>query len=122
MTTIELTEDKLRLTVRGFDVVLAFKKHLEVPLRHVKGAEVGVAPEARERLSHSLRIPGTRLPGIVTAGSYYELGRWMFWDVHSGDNAITIWIEHERYDAIVVDVEEPANVVASINTKLPTAH
>ncbi len=118
MTNIELTEDKLLLTVRGFDVILALKKHLEVALAHVKGAEVGVAPAARERLKSSLRLPGTYLPGIITAGSYREDGRWMFWDVHSGEQAITIWIEHERYDAIIVDVDEPAAAVEKIRARL----
>ena len=121
MTTIELKHNKLLLTVHGFDVILSFKKHLEVPLAHVKSAEVGVAPAAREQLRHSLRVPGTSLPGIVTAGSYVEDGRWMFWNIHSGERAVTIWIEHERYDAIVVDVEDPAAIVERINARLATA-
>ncbi|HWE28255.1 MAG TPA: hypothetical protein VHB97_09650 [Polyangia bacterium] len=118
MTTIELIDETLQLTVRGFDVVLALKKHLVIPLAHVTRADLGVAAAARERLHHSLRMPGTSLPGIVTAGSYVEDGRWMFWDIHSGDHAITIWIEHERYDAIVADVDDPAATVARINARL----
>lgn len=118
MTTIELTDDKLELTVRGFDVVLALKKHLSVPLAHVTRVETGVAPGAREQLRNSLRMPGTYLPGIITAGSYVEHGRWMFWDVHDGERAITIFVEHDRYDAIVVDVDDPAATVARIRQRL----
>lgn len=43
----------------------------------------------------SLRLPGTHLPGLVTAGSHAERGRWMFWNSKTGKNAITIRIEHE---------------------------
>ncbi len=118
MTTIELTDDKLELTVRGFDVVLALKKHLSVPLSHVTRVEVGVAAEARDRLRDSLRMPGTYLPGIITAGSYVEHGRWMFWDVHSGEQALTIFIEHEKYDAVVVDVDDPVAAKARIDARL----
>ena len=118
MTTIELTDDKLELTVRGFDVVLALKKHLSIPLTHVTRVEAGVAAEAREHLRNSLRMPGTHLPGIVTAGSYVEHGRWMFWDVHSGERAVTIFIEHDRYDAIIVDVDDPTATVARIEERL----
>lgn len=114
MTTIDIAGDKLVLTVRGFDVVLALKKHLEVPLSRIKRAEVGVAADAQERLRQSLRMPGTYLPGIVTAGSYLEHGRWMFWDIHSGKQAITIFIEHDKFDAVVVDVDDPAATVARI--------
>ena len=118
MTTVDIVGDHLELTVRGFDVVLALKKHLTVPLTHVTRVEVGVASEARERLRNSLRMPGTYLPGIVTAGSYVEHGRWMFWDVHSGEQAITIYITHERYDAVVVDVDDPAATVARLEARL----
>jgi hypothetical protein len=118
MTTIETTHEALVLTVKGFDVILALKHRLEIPLAHVLGAEVGVSDEVRERLRQSLRLPGTHLPGIITAGSYTEHGRWMFWDIHSGDNAITIRIAHERYDRIVVDVEDPASAVAAITAAL----
>jgi hypothetical protein len=118
MTSVESTHDKLILTVHGFDVILALKHRLEIPLQHVLGAEIGVADEVRERLRHSLRMPGTHLPGIITAGSYVEHGRWMFWDIHDGANAITIRIEHEKYDRLIVDVEDPASTVAAITTAL----
>ena len=114
MTTIEILGGKLQLTVNGLDVILAFRRHLEIPLEHVRGAVVGITPEAKARLVDSLRIPGTHLPGVITAGSYVEHGRWMFWDVHSGEHAITIAIAHEHYDAIIVDVEDPAATVAKI--------
>jgi hypothetical protein len=118
MTEIALAADKLVLTVKGFDVVLSFKHHLEIPLAHVARVELGVAAEAKDRLHESLRLPGTSFPGIITAGSYREHGRWMFWDIHSGDHAITIWLRHDRYDAIVVDVEDPAATVDKINWRL----
>jgi hypothetical protein len=115
MTTLEILDGKLHLTVKGLDVILAFKRHLEIPLEHVKSAVVGITPAAKEQLSHSLRVPGTHLPGVLTAGSYVEHGHWMFWDVHhTGEHAITIDITHERYQAIVVDVEDPAATVAKI--------
>jgi hypothetical protein len=118
MTTVETTHDKLVLTVHGFDVILALKHRLEVPLAHVLGAEVGVSDEVRERLSHSLRLPGTHLPGIITAGSYLEHGRWMFWNIRTGKNAVTIRIAHDKYDRIIVDVEDPASTVALVTTAL----
>lgn len=122
MTEIAIADDKLVLTVRGFDVILALKHHLEVPLAHVARVEVGVAAEARERLRESLRMPGTHLPGIITAGSYVEHGRWMFWNIHRGDHAITLWLRHDRFDALVVDVADPAAEAARITTALESAH
>ena len=121
MTEIALTADKLTLIVHGFDVVLALKKQLEIPLAHVERVEGGVAPEAEARLRHSLRMPGTYLPGLVTAGSYVEDGRWMFWNIHKGERAITIWLRHDRFDALVVDVQDPTAEVARISAALRSA-
>ncbi len=118
MTTIEINDGKLHLRVRGLDIVLALKKELTVPLSHITRAEVGVAADALDRLHHSIRMPGTAIPGVVIAGSYRESGRWMFWDIHSGEQAITIWLTHEHYDAIVVDVADPATTVGQINGAL----
>ena len=119
MTSIEATHDKLVLTVRGFDVVLALKHTLEIPLAHVLGAEIGIDDALRERLRGSLRMPGSHIPGVITAGSYVTHGSWMFWDVHGdGDKAITIAIAHEKYDRVVVDVEDPHAAVASIRTAI----
>lgn len=118
MTEITLTDDTLTLTVRGFDVILALRHHLEIPLSHVARVELGVAAEARDHLRESLRLGGTHLPGIVTAGSYVEHGRWMFWNIHSGEHAITLWLHHDRFDAIVVDVADPPAEVSRITARL----
>jgi hypothetical protein len=98
------------------------KHRLEIPLSHVVGADVGVSEEVRERLQHSLRLPGTHLPGLITAGSYAEHGRWMFWNIKTRKNAITIHITHEKYDRVVVDVEDPASTVAAIRTAIGAVH
>jgi hypothetical protein len=118
MTTIETTEGKLALTIHGLDVILAFTHRLEIPLSHVVGVDVGVSDEARVRLQHSLRLPGTHVPGLITAGSYAEHGRWMFWNIKTGKNAITIRVTHEKYDSVVVDVEDPASSVAQIRSAI----
>ncbi len=118
MTSVVLAGDTLRLTLRGWSPLLAFKKRVEVPLAHVRRAEVGVAPEARAWLRGSLRLPGTHLPGVIVAGSYRKQGRWTFWDIRSGTRAITIWLDGDaRWDAIVVDVADPEAAVARINAR-----
>ena len=61
------------------------KSHLEVPLQHVKG----VRPAAEEQ-AHGIHAPGTYLPGIVVAGTFYQIGKKVFWDVHNPERAIAI--------------------------------
>ena len=118
MTKLEIIGDKLSLTIEGIDVILSFKKHLEVPLRHVTGVELGVTKEAQARLEESIRLPGAYMPGIAIAGRFYRHGNWIFWNIHKGERAITIALEHEGYVSLVVEVEDPAKAVADIRAAL----
>ena len=114
MTKIEIRGDQLVLTVQGIDVVLAFKKSLEVPLSHVTGAEVGITAEAQARLDESIRLPGAYMPGIAIAGRFYRHGNWIFWNIHDGKKAITIDVKHDGYVSLVVEVDDPQKTVLEI--------
>jgi hypothetical protein len=118
MTKVEIVGDKLLLTVQGIDVVLAFKKHLEVPLAHVSAVELGITEEAQAELDRSIRLPGAYMPGIAIAGRFYREGRWLFWNIHKGERAITIALDHEDYVSLVVEVEDPAKAVEEIRAAL----
>lgn len=118
MTKIEIVADKLVLTVEGIDVVLAFKKSLEVPLSHVRGATLGITAEAQARLDESIRLPGAYMPGIAIAGRFYRHGDWIFWNIHEGKKAITIDLDHEGYVSLVVEVEDPEATVALVQAAL----
>ena len=118
MTKIEIVAGKLVLTVEGIDVVLAFKKSLEVPISHVRSATVGITKEAQARLDESIRLPGAYMPGIAIAGRFYRHGDWIFWNVHKGEKAVTIEVEHDGYVSLVVEVEDPERTVREIRAAL----
>lgn len=109
MTSVEIAGDRLRVVVEGFDKVLALRSSVEIPLAHVRGAEP--APDAAR--AHGLRLVGTSIPGVVTAGSFFD-GQWLFFDVHHAERAVKIDIDHAHYAALVVEVEDPAATVALI--------
>jgi hypothetical protein len=118
MTKVEIQGDKLVVIVEGIDVVLSFKKSLEVPLAHVTGAEVGVTAEAQARLDESMRLPGAYMPGIAIAGRFYRHGNWIFWNIHDGKRAITIDVNHDGYVSLVLEVEAPEETVRLIRDAL----
>jgi hypothetical protein len=53
MTKVEIVGDRLSRTIEGVDVILSFKKQLEVPLRQVKSVELGITDAARARLEEN---------------------------------------------------------------------
>lgn len=113
MVTVTRVGDRLHFEIEGFDKLLALKGHLEVPLAHVTGARVD--PEAAKGWWHGVRLPGTDIPGLVTAGSFLRQGRMVFYDVHHADHAIVVELSHEDYDRLVVEVRDPAGTARMIN-------
>ncbi len=121
MATIELTPNSLIVHVTGADVLWALKSRLEVPLEHVVGAALD--PEAQKQwgeLWKGMRLPGTHIPGVIAAGSFYQHHEWVFWDVFHPEKAVTIRLAHEHYSKLVVEVDDPAAAVAAIQQAIGT--
>src|SRR5690242_8395625 len=67
LVELSIAEGKLTLHVRGADKLWALKSSLEIPLVHIAG--VRADPEAARGWYHGLRLPGTNIPGVITAGT-----------------------------------------------------
>jgi hypothetical protein len=120
VTRIDIDGQRLRVVVEGLDKVLAFKSTIDVPLAHVKGA--GLHPQGRTPSDYrGIRVPGTWVPGVVTAGSFYD-GQWLFIDVHHADHAIKIDLDHEHCEALIVEVDDPEAEVSLINAAVSRAN
>jgi hypothetical protein len=116
MAEVELAEDALIIHVRGADRLWALKSRLEIPLSHVVGAEAD--PQVALGWWKGLRAPGTHVPGVVTAGTFYQEGERVFWDVHDPEKTVVIRLRDERYARLVIEVEDPPATVAAIQEAL----
>jgi len=119
MTDVELSSNALHVNVIGVDKILALRSHLEIPLTNVLGA-APLDAQTKADLRGSLRVPGTYVPGVIIAGSYYQWGKkeWMFWDVAHPENAIVISLDHEKFTRLVIEVADPTATIASIESAL----
>ncbi|MBH5338104.1 hypothetical protein IHE55_26320 [Streptomyces pactum] len=96
----------------GLDKLWAIKSRLEVPLAHVRGAthDPGIAREPK-----GIRVGGTHIPGVVTAGRFRRDGERLFWNVRNPSKAVVIELaDDEAYDRLVIEVEDPRATVALI--------
>jgi hypothetical protein len=116
MAEIEITPTSLIVHIRGADRFFALKSQLEVPLEHIATVDAG-APEAHE-IWHGLRVGGTNLPGVVTAGRFIQHGDRAFWDVHDPDKAIAIRLHDEHYSKLIIGVDDPVTTAAAITGAL----
>jgi len=116
LVDLSIAEGKLTLHVRGADKLWALKSSLEIPLVHVAG--VRADPEIARGWYHGIRLPGTNVPGVITAGTFYQDGKRVFWDVHHPDKTIVIELHDERDNELVVEVDDPDGAVRLIQNTL----
>ena len=113
MVDISIVGDELHMEVKGWDKLWAFKGKLELPLKHIRN--VYYDPRATAGWWHGIKLAGTNVPGILTAGTFYERnGEKVFWDVHDPQQTIVIELHDERYSELIVEVENPQAALEQI--------
>ena len=119
MVEITIDGNNVAFEVQGWDKVWSLRSQLTIPLAHVKDAYAD--PEPAMGWFDGLKIAGAGVPNIFRAGTFYQQGEWVFWDVHQPENTIVIELEHERYKKLIIEVEDPLAEVkkirAAINAK-----
>jgi hypothetical protein len=116
LVDLSIAEGQLTLHVRGADKLWALKSSLEIPLVHVAG--VRADPEIARGWYHGIRMPGTNVPGFITAGTFSQDGKRVFWDVHHPEKTIVIELHDERYNELVVELDDPDGAVRLIQNAL----
>jgi hypothetical protein len=116
MVRITIDGDRVQFDVQGWDKLWALKSQLEIPLEHITA--VRADPEPARGWWHGLRLPGTQIPGVLTAGTFYQSDGAVFYDVHDPENTIVLDLNHEHYKRLIVEVEQPAMTVSMLQSAI----
>ncbi len=115
MIELSIEGEDLLVKLSGWSRIWALKSELRVPLREVvavrRATKLGLWPQG-------LRLPGTQLPGVIAAGSYWWRGDWEFWSVRHPQNAIVINTARKKYRRIVIEVAKPDETLRRLQHKL----
>jgi hypothetical protein len=114
VVTIEIADDILHLHVMGMDRLWSFKSQLSIPIAHIVDATP--AAEEAKRWYHGIRAPGTNIPGVITAGTFYDKDGCVYWDMHNPGNAVAIALHDERYSKIVIEVSDPEAAIEQVRS------
>lgn len=94
---------KIEFTVKEQFLAARLKKFWEIPLSHIEQVTT-VPPQTTWR---ELRSPGTFIPSLVKAGTYYTKRGKEFWLVnYQQDNYLNIELQNETYQRIIITFEE----------------
>ena len=116
MVEIRIESDKAIFEVQGWDKLWSLRSQLEIPLAHIRDAHAD--PEPAMGWFQGLKIAGTGLPNIFRAGTFYQKGELVFWDVAEPAKTIVIELEHERYRKLIIEVADPEREVEKIRSSL----
>lgn len=116
MVVVSVDGDRVRFEVQGWDKLWALTSRLEIPLAHIQS--VRHDPEPARGWWHGLRLPGTQIPGVLTAGTFYQLDGAVFYDVHDPERTIVLELDHEHYTRLVIEVDDPGATVALLQSAL----
>ncbi len=108
MVVIEKKENNFLFEIQGLHKLWTLKSQLTIPADHI----VKVYKNTEDVSGYlGLRMPGTYIPGIITAGSYIARNGTIFCDFTDNNNIIVIELKDEHFKKLVVEVE---NVEKSI--------
>ncbi len=113
MVEIQVDDNHVTVDVRGLHQLWAFKRKLEVPRSAVVGVR-RLEGDALRGIWKGWRAPGTHLPGVIVAGTYWKRGERHFWDVSHADRAIEIELSGQPYARLFVEVADPDAAVRAL--------
>jgi len=114
MVDITVSKGHVVIAPRGLSRLWTLHGPITAPLAAIRDVR-RAAPGVGLGRWKGWRLPGTHLPGVITAGSYLHDGDWEFWDVRgAGASAIEIDLSGTRYKRLVVDVADPDAAVARL--------
>ena len=113
MVEIAIEGETAIFEVRGQDKLWSLRSRLELPLAHIKGAHAD--PQPAMGWFQGLKLAGTALPNLFRAGTFYQDGGLVFWDVRHPEKTIVVELAHETYRKLVIEVADPDVAVALIN-------
>lgn len=117
--SINITGDSLIVDIEGADRLWALKTRLEIPLANI--VAVGPAETEARKWLHGMRLGGTHIPGVISAGRFYSQGEWVFWDVHDPAKAIGIELRDEHYSKLIIEADNPEDQIKRIRRDITKA-
>jgi hypothetical protein len=113
MVKIITSQDSVRIEISGWDKIWSFKGSLTISkdsITRLYKYDGALKPPF-------WRCPGTAIPRVIIAGTYYGRGRKEFWNTHFRKSAIVFELKNAEYTRIVVDVEDCDKILAELKTQ-----
>lgn len=100
MARLEITHDRLKVTLYWWEKLAARRSHLTIPLRTIR--EVTCVPDAKAALGKGKRTSATHIPGWTYSGTMTRQSDQVLALCHGGGPGIVLDLHDATYGAIVI--------------------
>ncbi|MFN8249745.1 MAG: hypothetical protein U0T68_12390 [Ferruginibacter sp.] len=102
MVQVTKENNDFKFQIKGLHKLWAVKSEINIPAEHIVKAY-----RNEDEISSfvGIRMPGTHIPGIITAGSFMVDGGTIFCDFSNRDNLVIVELKDEKYKKLVIEVE-----------------
>ena len=114
MVQIEKEGNDFIFEIKGFHKLWALKSRLTIPAEHILSAD---KYSKKSAFVFGIRLPGTQIPGIITAGTYIVKDGTIFCDVMDVSKSIEVQLHDEHYKRLVIEVEDVEAALTLLNKK-----
>lgn len=98
---IILTKDYLKINFSTAKKILSMKGSFTIPLKHIQS----ITTELPKPTWEEIKAPGTMIPGLIKAGTYYTEKGKQFWFVTKGKGILNIKLKNESYQRIILGID-----------------
>ncbi|MEX2430366.1 MAG: hypothetical protein WD645_00430 [Dehalococcoidia bacterium] len=105
---LSIREARLFVDLEGLEKVWALKRGLSLPLADIAAVTAEEPGDKPRNYWRALRFPGTFLPWVIKAGTYYTAEGWEFWYVTSGKGFLVLDLSAGPYQRVVLGLDDAA--------------
>ena len=111
-----LESDQLIIELEWYEQcwALSLERQLHIPLINIDR----ISTTEPQTTWMEIRAPGTFVPGVIKAGTYYSKGSKRFWYATSDKNYLTLDLRNESYRQIVITIPDNTFWEERINNTL----
>lgn len=100
---LNIIGSRLKIELEWYEKLWAFRfQDLEIDLQHIER----VSTEKPLSSWTEIRAPGTAIPGVIKAGTYYTNRGKEFWYVTQDKNYLILELRNEEYKRVILNVED----------------
>jgi hypothetical protein len=114
MVTIIRNNGDFIFEVKGMHKLWSFKSEITIPAGHITAAYQNTKSLTEWE---GWRMPGTFIPSVIVAGTFYKDHEKDFWDTTNINKCIIVELKDEQYNKLIIEVEDVAAALELLTTK-----